>query len=158
MFLLGSIICIVIAIGLIKLSFELWKISLGLLLLIIFLGLICSPVKAYEYTPMDVVNIGKVVHHEAENQSELGKRLVIDTILNRVESGQFPDTVDGVLGQKGQYCNPDEFPPRDIYRLIAQEIYTRTNDQVLWYKTKDYHKYGEPIIQEGDHYFSGGSE
>lgn len=126
-------------------------------LLVIFVGLllITVPVKAHEYTPSDIVSIGKVVYHEADNQSELGKRLVIDTILNRVESGEFPNTIEGVLSQPGQYCNPSEYPPKDYYRLAAEEMYFRTNSNVLWYRTKKYHKYGVPIIKEGDHYFSG---
>lgn len=118
------------------------------------IGFACE-VFAYDYSPGEMVMIGKVVQHEAGNQSELGKRLVIDTIMNRVESDQFPNTVKEVLGQKGQYCDPKEYPPKWMYALIAQEMYNRTNDQVLWYKTKGYHKYGTPIIQEGDHYFSG---
>lgn len=119
------------------------------------IGFSCE-VFAYDYSPNEMVMIGKVVQHEAGNQSELGMRLVIDTIMNRVESPDFPNTVEEVLGQKGQYCNPKKYPPRWIYSLIAQEMYNRTNNKVLWYKTKDYHKYGVPIIQEGDHYFSGG--
>lgn len=119
------------------------------------IGFACE-VRAYDYSPEEMVMIGKVVQHEAGNQSELGKRLVIDTIMNRVESDKFPNTVKEVIGQKGQYCNPKDYPPRDIYTLIAQEMYNRTNSQVLWYKTKDYHKYGTPIIHEGNHYFSGG--
>ena len=109
----------------------------------------------YEYTAEDVVLIGKVVNHEAKNESELGKRLVIDTILNRVDSDKFPSTVKEVLNQQGQYCNPKDYAEKDIYRLIAEEIYNRTNNQVLWYRTKKYHSYGNPIIVEGNHYFSG---
>lgn len=112
-------------------------------------------VYGYDYSPNEMVMIGKIVQHEAGNQSELGKRLVIDTIMNRVESSEFPNTVKEVIGQKGQYCDPKEYPPRWVYSLIAQEMYNRTNDKVLWYKTKSYHKYGIPILQEGDHYFSG---
>ena len=115
----------------------------------------CKEVYGYDYSPNEMIMIGKVVQHEAGNQSELGKRLVIDTIMNRVESPEFPNTVKDVLGQKGQYCNPNTYPPKWVYALIAQEMYTRTNDKVLWYKTKSYHKYGVPILQEGDHYFSG---
>ena len=111
---------------------------------------------AYEYDPADIVLIGKVMQHEAGNQSELGKRLVIDTILNRVESERFPDTVYDVINQPGQYCNPKDFPPNEVYKLVAEEIYSRTNNEVLWYKTKGYHKYGDPILKEGNHYFSGG--
>ena len=126
---------------------------IGLLLGLFIFG---NKVKAYEYTADDMVMIGKVVQHEAGNQSELGKRLVIDTIMNRVESDRFPNTVKDVLNQPGQYCNPKKYPPDDMYRLIAEEIYFRTNNDVLWYRTNKYHTYGLPIIQEGAHYFSGG--
>lgn len=145
---------------LIMLSWFLFKISLKMLLwcavFVIILAMICCfSVEAHEYTPEDIVSIGKLVQHECPHESELGQRLVVDTILNRVESDEFPDTVKEVLNQPGQYCNPKKFPPENIYHIVAEEIYTRTNDRVLWYRTKRYHSYGEPIIQEGNHYFSG---
>ena len=112
-------------------------------------------VSAYEYTAEDIVQIGKIVQHECPNESELGKRLVIDTILNRVESDAFPNTVAEVLNQKGQYCNPKKYSPKEVYTLIAQEINDRTDKRVLWFKTNWYHSFGEPIVKEGSHYFSG---
>lgn len=130
-------------------------ISLFIAIVMWLIGFACE-VRAYDYSPEEMVMIGKVVQHEAGNQSDLGIRLVIDTIMNRVESPKFPNTVKDVLGQKGQYCDPKKYPPKWMYAIIAQEMYNRTNNEVLWYKTKDYHKYGVPIIQEGDHYFSGG--
>ena len=126
-----------------------------IVLFILFLYITSFIVWGHEYTSSDIVSIGKVVYHEADNQSELGKRLVIDTILNRVESDEFPNTIEDVLSQPGQYCNPSEYPPKDYYRLVAEELYFRTNSDVLWYRTKKYHTYGVPIIKEGDHYFSG---
>lgn len=135
--------------------------SIGGMLIAFIIGLIlgwlCSlcVVHAYEYTAEEIVQIAKVVQHEAGNQSEVGKRLVADTILNRVESDNFPNTVKEVLNQKGQYCNPSEYPPKEMYSIVAQEIYTRTNNKVLWYRTKQYHTYGVPIVKEGNHYFSG---
>jgi len=134
------------------------KIFLGFIgFLIGFFGymLYAKVVHAYEYTPEEIVMIGKIVQHECPNESKLGQRLVIDTIMNRVESEEFPDTVRDVLSQPGQYCNPKKYPPEDIYILIAQEAYNRTNPNVLWYRTKKYHSYGRPITQEGGHYFSG---
>ena len=139
-----------------KLSWNLFKITFPILV-IIFVIIICGcvDVQAYEYNPYDIVLIGKVAQHEAGNQSELGKRLVIDTILNRVESEEFPNSVTEVLSQPGQYCNPSKYPPDDMYQLVAEEIFFRTNNQVLWYRTKKYHSYGSPVLKEGDHYFSG---
>ena len=140
-----------------KLGLEMWRLAF---IFIIFglVVLVCGglDVEAHEYTPADIVLIGKVVQHEAGNQSDLGKRLVCDTILNRVDSENFPNTVKEVILQPGQYCNPKRYPPDDVYRLVSEEIYTRTNNQVLWYRTRKYHKYGVPILVEGDHYFSGG--
>ena len=140
-----------------RMTFELWKLALALVFMVIIMMFCASAVYAYEYTPSDVVLIGKVVQHEAGNQSELGKRLVIDTILNRVESESFPNSVIDVINQPGQYCNPKEYGPVELYSIIAQEMYVRTNDQVLWYRTKRYHTFGVPIIKEGSHYFSGGT-
>ena len=140
-----------------RLGIQMWKLAAALfliLLVVFFCGGIAA--SAYEYQPADIVLIGKIVQHEAGNQSDLGRRLVCDTILNRVESEKFPNTVWDVVNQPGQYCLPEKFPPDDMYRLVAHEIYFRTNYEVLWYRTKRYHKYGTPIVVEGDHYFSGG--
>ena len=134
--------------------FYIWRILLFSFLFVLLILL--NTVWAYEYTPEDIVLIGKVVNHEAGNQSELGKRLVIDTILNRVDSSEFPNTVNDVINQPGQYCNPKQKPPIYIYKLIEDEIRLRTNDQVLWFRKNRYHTYGIPIIKEGAHYFSGG--
>ena len=131
------------------------KMGIGIIGLLVCLLSTPMTVKAYEYTPKDVVAIGKIIQHEAPNESELGKRLVIDTILNRVDSGEFPNTVEGVINQPGQYCNPKKCPNEDVYRLVVEEMYNRTNTQVLWYRTKKYHRYGNPILVEGNHYFSG---
>ena len=134
-----------------------WYFIPRIVVIVLFLlWLFTKKINAYEYTPEDIVSIGKIIQHEAPNESELGQRLVIDTILNRVESADFPNTVEEVLRQPGQYCDPKEYPPRDVYRLIAEELYFRTNSKVLWYRTKRYHTYGIPIVKEGAHYFSGG--
>lgn len=114
-------------------------------------------IQAHEYTPSDIVEIGRSVQQEAGNQSDLGKRLVVDTILNRVDSDRFPNTPIEVINQPGQYTKIRGNPPEELYSLIAEEIYVRrTNSEVLWFKKYNYHKYGNPIIKEGDHYFSGG--
>lgn len=133
-----------------------WFIIGIILSILMLLSVTEKNVYGYEYTPSDVVLIGKIVEHEAPHESELGKRLVIDTILNRVESDRFPNTVYDVINQPGQYCNPKKYPQDGIYRLIAEEIYFRTNKDVLWYRTKRYHTYGTPLLIEGAHYFSGG--
>lgn len=96
---------------------------------------------------------------EAEGESELGKRLVIDTVLNQVESEGFPNTVKGVIysgayiamhnGRSSQ-CYVDEY----ICQLVREEAMSRTNSKVLYFRTRHYHNFGTPEIHEGNHYFS----
>ena len=136
-------------------KFECFCIGLAIGILIILIDVKLT--FGHEYTPKDMVEIARVVHQEAGNQSELGKRLVTDTILNRVDSDDFPNTPHEVITQEDQYAIYSGYAPEELYSIIADEIYNqRTNDKVLWFRKHRYHTYGEPIIKEGDHYFSGG--
>lgn len=121
-------------------------------------------------TDNDICNIAKLVWAEAGSQSEYGKRLVIDTILNRVDSSAFPNSIDGVIFQKGYsqklgryVC---QFSPMsdgsfnkapiqpDILVLIEEELENRTDYNVIYFRTKHYHSCGHPYLIEGAHYFS----
>lgn len=97
---------------------------------------------------------------EAENQSELGQRLVIDVILNRIEDSRFPDTVSGCVYQKGQFTsawngrmNRVELN-ENICALVLEEIEERTNTEVLYFNTGGYPSWATPVLKEGAHYFS----
>lgn len=106
-------------------------------------------------TPDEVKLIAQVTYAEANNQCEEGKRLVIDTILNRLDDNRFPNTISGVIKQPNQYACSRKKTTDEITKLVLEELETRTNNQVLWFRTKRYHKYGTPIVKVGDHYFSG---
>ena len=96
---------------------------------------------------------------EAEGECEEGKRLVIDTILNRVESGCFPNTVYDVVYQPNHFsamwnervdrCYVDE----DIRSLVVEECESRLNYEVVFFTAGKYGKYGKPMFQVGNHYF-----
>lgn len=58
-----------------------------------------------EMSKEDVELIALVTMAEAEGECEEGKRLVIDTILNRVDSEHFPDTVYEVVYQPNQFSS-----------------------------------------------------
>lgn len=47
--------------------------------------------------------LAQLVEAEAGNQPFEGKCLVVDVILNRVESPDFPDTIEEVIFQDGQF-------------------------------------------------------
>lgn len=117
---------------------------------------ICS-----KFPPDEDVNlIAWIAMGEAEGESEEGKRLVIDTILNRVDSSHFPDTIEGVIFQQNAFsCTQDGrldrcTPNDEVIELVYEELENRTNDEVIFFNANHYSAYGEPMFIEGNHYFS----
>lgn len=108
----------------------------------------------------DIELIALVTMGEAEGECEEGQRLIIDTILNRVDSPHFPDTVYDVIWQPNQFsvmwndrlirCYVRE----DICQLVREELESRSNYDVIFFRTEHYSKYGSPLFQLGGHYFS----
>lgn len=109
----------------------------------------------------DIELIALVTMAEAEGESELGKRLVIDTILNRMDSKRWPDTAHGVIYQRSQFSSMwngrvDRCYVRDdIVQLVREELVSRTNSECVYFKMYGYFSFGTPLLQEGCHYFSG---
>lgn len=108
----------------------------------------------------DINLIGLVTMAEAEGECEEGKRLVIDTILNRVDSPYFSNTIEEVIYKKNQFssiwngrinevCVTDE-----IKELVLEEIESRTNSEVVFFTAHKYGAYGVPLFIVGNHYFS----
>jgi N-acetylmuramoyl-L-alanine amidase len=97
---------------------------------------------------------------EAEGESDSGKRLVIDTILNRVDHPRFPNTVYDVVYQPNQFeamwngrinkC----YVRDDIRNLVIEEMQNRTNYDTVFFRTGRYSSYGTPMFKVGNHYFS----
>ena len=97
---------------------------------------------------------------EAEGECEEGQRLVIDTVLNRVDSEYWPDTVTEVIYQPDQFtsmwndrvnrCEVQEY----FRELVIEELKSRTNYDVVFFRTEKYSKYGTPLFAVENHYFS----
>ena len=110
----------------------------------------------------DIELIALVTMAEAEGECEEGKRLVIDTILNRVDSDSFPNTVYEVVYQPSQFssmwngrvdrCYIDDY----ICQLVVEELRNRKNYDVIFFTADRYGNYGTPMFQIGNHYFSSG--
>lgn len=124
-----------------------------------------KPVEEVEELPLtqeEIELIALLTMAEAEGESEIGKRLVIDTVLNRVDSelSYFPDTVKEVIYQNGQFTSMANgriekcYVSEDICELVKDELRSRTNNEVIWFRAGYYSKYGEPLFAEGNHYFS----
>lgn len=110
----------------------------------------------------DMELVALVCVAEAEGETEKGKRLVIDTIFNRLDSPHFPNTIHDVIYQR----NPEQYScvwngrinkveyDEYIASLVLEEFNNRTNDEIVYFKTKGYFSFGEPVLNEGSHFFS----
>ena len=112
------------------------------------------------YSEADIDLIALVTMAEAEAETEYGQRLVIDSILNRVDSEQFPNTISGVIYQENQFTSMTNgradrcYVRDDIRQLVIEEMGSRTNTEVIFFGSNGYSNYGIPMFQEGGHYFS----
>lgn len=115
----------------------------------------------YPYTEEEVTMIAAIIQCEAGNQSDDGQRYVADSILNRVDSPWFPNTVLEVINQPGQYATRKKAArlakngniPLRCYGNAIYELTARTNREIIYFG-RGYGS-GEPLFKEGDHCFSG---
>lgn len=111
-------------------------------------------------TQEEIELIALVTMAEAEGECEEGKRLVIDTILNRLDSGYYADTISGVIYQPHQFSSMWNgrvdrcYVREDICQLVKEELQNRYNSEVIYFRTGRYSDYGVPVFKVGNHYFS----
>ena len=112
-------------------------------------------------TQEEIELIALVTMAEAEGEPEEGQRLVIDTILNRVDSelSYFPDTVHEVVYQKNAFSSMGDgradrcYVMEELCQLVREELENRTNSDVLYFTAGGYGKYGTPAFNVANHYF-----
>lgn len=111
----------------------------------------------------DLRLLNNITEAEAGNQSELGKRYVIDVVLNRIDSDRWRDdyTIWEVVAHPGQfetYSNGAYLNvclDERVSELIVEELLNRTNNEVMYFKTDGYFSGLPELFVEGEHYFSG---
>lgn len=104
-----------------------------------------------------------LIQAEAGNQDERGKRYVADVVLNRVDSKQFPDTIEEVINQDNQfsvildgaYDKAEWTVCEDCFTIALDEyIGPRKNTEILYFTSGEYNSSGTPAFKYGSHYFS----
>lgn len=123
-------------------------------------GLVISPEEDY-YNSIEFM--AKCVEAEAGNQDLLGKRMVVDVILNRMNdsSGEWPDTIVDVITQPYQFSSYWD-GAMDRVKEISEEtweaIYIELEEiaypYIYYFTSEGFHKYGTPWKKVGDHYFN----
>lgn len=107
--------------------------------------------------------LAQLVEAEAGNQDFEGKCLVVDCVLNRVESPEFPDTISKVIFQDGQFSvmkngawekaawNMKE----SDYAAVMVETELHTNRDVLYFNNSKFVSGSGTPFKVGGHWFNG---
>ena len=103
--------------------------------------------------------IVKTVWAESGNQDELGQRYVTDCIINRKKKYKCKNYYDVIQAKNAfaTYSNGmiERAEPTELtYKVVKEELEHRTNTEILYFRTKHYHKFGTPCFKHGAHYFS----
>lgn len=83
-----------------------------------------SKIGSMDWDSDDAYKLAKIAMAEAESEDTEGKALVMLVVLNRVWDDEFPDTIEEVIFQKGQFSpigngRYDEVEPdEDCYRAL----------------------------------------
>ena len=106
--------------------------------------------------------LAAVVEAEAGNQDMTGKRLVVDVVLNRVDSPLFPDTITEVLEQPGQFSTmwngaveeAGWHMQEDDYTAVMMEVTgVRLDYDIYYFTAGEYNASCKPAYIHGDHFF-----
>lgn len=114
----------------------------------------------YALTKEEYELISKLVISEAGDENDDTKKLVIDVVLNRLDSVYFPNNIKEVIYQKNQFASVTNGDINliestvDIKNLIDEEIKVKTSKDVIYFNRGKYGKYGTPFFKSGDLYFS----
>lgn len=98
--------------------------------------------------------IAQVVYAEAGNQDLTGKRLVAACILNRVDSGLWPNSIEQVIFQPNQFTTWYRGISDECYEAVDLELQERSDTKVIFFCSCGYSYYGTPAFRHGGHWFS----
>jgi N-acetylmuramoyl-L-alanine amidase len=120
-----------------------------------------EPYERAGMTEEEFIFISSVVEAESDRSESLeGRILIAETILNRVNSPSFPDTIPEVLQQSGQFTtvvNGRSIVERtelsdEAVIIAAREVEEGTAPEVLFFNCIGYN-YGTPYAYVDGNYF-----
>lgn len=142
-----------------------WKLLLAIALLIGF----STPCRGG--TRQDIICLAKNIYFEASNQSYVGQQAVAWVTLNRVHSGDYPNTICGVVFQykqfswtiDGKYRSPRSIKKFSVALAAAINVYNNygrvkdpTRGAIMYhtvYIVPYWHYDYKPTVIIGDHIF-----
>lgn len=108
----------------------------------------------------DIELIAQLICCEGENQPYEGKVAIGCCVLNMVDSDRHPNDVYSVIfsgayncAVNGKFSKAGWCVTEEDYKA-AEEAYSYRPYECMYFRTKHYHNFGEPLYQIGDHFFS----
>lgn len=106
----------------------------------------------------DAKLLAQIVYLEARGEGDKGEQAVIETILNRVSSKKFPNSIKKVLSQKNQFPTYKYRNKAKVRSKELKNIYKVLNGntkilskKVMFFSTRPYNKKIE--LKYKNHYF-----
>lgn len=104
----------------------------------------------------DKILIAKLVQAEAGNQDYIGKRLVVDVVLNRYNSETFSNTIAGVIYAPGQFTHPAATYSDECMAAVEAECMERLDYEIMYFRAGYFFSKHPQAYQHGGHFFSKG--
>ena len=109
------------------------------------------PVKEPFYSDEEL--IAMVVNAESGGEPMIGKVAVASVVLNRCD--YYDQTVESIVYAKDQFAISKIYTSDDLRAVeIAKENRDLFPNNMLYFRNKHYHKFGEEYMVIGSHYFS----
>ena len=117
-------------------------------------------VQEISYTAQDEAELARIVYWEARGESEEGQLAVANVVLNRVRHKAWPNTIRGVIHQRGQFTPTQSkrygrVHVPEQYREIARRALDgeRAVDDDTVYFSRGKGGYGHGWYKIGRHWF-----
>ena len=109
-----------------------------------------------EYTDEEIALMARVVMSEASLLPFDGKQAIAQTIINRVLSDGFPDSVKDVVYQENQYSTADNGEvTEECFEAVKAAIEYKPFPMDMFYFRQDqYHSFACPYMKIKNTYFS----
>lgn len=79
----------------------------------------------YTHTHTDTM-LAQLIYGEARGCSTTEQAAVVWNVLNRVDSPEFPDTIEGVVLQRNAYAGyKPHYPVKDEFVVLSRDVLTR---------------------------------
>lgn len=101
----------------------------------------------------------RILWAEANDQSFDGQKAVVEVIFNRLRSPEWPNTIEGVLSQKGQFAtwkSRNKVRPTEVQSDVISEVLRETETVIpadyVYFSTKK-HGWMHDCFKIEDHWF-----